>query len=131
METPADRFSAQVRASMDALARCHVTCLSMAMTHCFELGGEHTRPQHIRLMLDCAAVCALASDMLARKSQFHNRICALAAEICEVCAEDCERLGQMETCVRACREAAALSRETARLDHAEILAMASQLPPGR
>jgi hypothetical protein len=131
MSAPTDRFSAQVHASMDALARCHAMCLATAMTQCFELGGEHARPQHLRLMLDCAAACAFASDMLARKSQFHNAVCALAADICEVCARDCERLGSIENCVHTCRETASLCRKTARLDHAEILAMASMLPPGR
>ncbi len=116
---------------MEALARCHLSCLSAAMTRCFELGGEHVRPQHLRLVLDCAAVCAFASDVLARKSQFHNAVCALAADICEVCAKDCERLGHMKSCVQTCRETAALCRQTARLDRAEILAMASMLPPGR
>ena len=44
---------------MTALADCHIQCLSMAMTHCLEMGGEHSRPQHLRLMMDCAAMCAL------------------------------------------------------------------------
>ena len=127
----ADRFSRQVHATMEALARCHTTCLSMVMTHCFELGGEHARPQHIRLMLDCAVICTATADLLAHKSQFHNRVCALCADICEVCAADCERLGQMDECVEICRQCAALCRETARLDHAGILAMASMLPPSR
>src|SRR5262249_20542730 len=118
MPDVADRFSHQVHACMDALARCHTTCLSMVMTHCFELGGGHKRPQHLRLMLDCATVCAATADLLAHKSQFHNRVCALCADICEVCAEDCEHLGQMEECVESCRRCLELCRETARLDHA-------------
>jgi hypothetical protein len=35
----------------------------------------------------------------------------------------------MEPCVEACRACAAACREAARLDHAEILKMASELPP--
>jgi hypothetical protein len=128
---PADRFSLQIRASMDALLQCHRVCLSMAMTHCFEIGGEHARPQHLRLMLDCAEFCLLTADMLARKSQFHNRICALSAEICDVCAADCAKLGHMDGCVAICRTTAALCREAARLEHAEVLSMASSLPPGK
>jgi hypothetical protein len=130
MTEVADRFSQQVHACMDAIARCHTTCLSMVMTHCFELGGEHTRPQHIRLMLDCATICSATADLLAHKSQFHNRVCALCADVCDVCAADCERLGQMEDCVTTCRHCAACCRETAKLEHAEVLRMASMLPPG-
>ncbi|HEY6578465.1 MAG TPA: four-helix bundle copper-binding protein, partial [Rhizomicrobium sp.] len=130
MDEITDRFSAQVRACMESLAQCHATCLSSAMTQCFELGGEHVRPQHIRLMLDCAAMCSLTTDLLAHKSQFHNRVCALCAEVCDVCAADCERLGQMEHCAASCRKTAALCREAARLEHAEVLRMASMLTPG-
>jgi hypothetical protein len=124
-----DRFSAQVRECMRALADCHTTCLSTAMTHCLEMGGEHTRPQHLRLMMDCAAICSAAEDLLAHKSQFHTQVCALAADICEVCGEDCERVGEMEACVQACRRTAVLCREVARLDHAAILAIASMVAP--
>jgi len=131
MAEVADRFSHQVHACMEALTRCHTTCLSMMMTHCFELGGEHVRPQYIRLMLDCATMCAATADLLAHKSQFHNRVCALWGDIGEVCAEDCERLGEMEDCVGTCRHCAELCRKTARLEHSAILGMASMHPPGR
>jgi hypothetical protein len=131
MADMADRFSRQVHACMEAVSRCHTTCLSMVMTHCFELGGEHMRPQHIRLMLDCATICAATADLLAHKSQFHSRACALCADVCEVCAEDCGRLGQMGECVETCRHCSALCRDTGRLDHGDILAMASMFPPSR
>jgi len=124
-----DRFSTQIRECMDALQHCHTMCLSTAMTHCLEAGGETSRPQHVRLMLDCAAICALTSDLLAHKSQFHNRLCGLCAEICEVCAEDCERLGNMQDCVQSCRRSAALCTAVSRPQHAEVLTIASRLPP--
>jgi hypothetical protein len=61
------------------------------------------RPQHFRLMMDCAAICALAADFMAHKSQFHRETCALCAEICEACAADCAGMSGMEACVAACR----------------------------
>ena len=125
-----NQLSQKVRDTIQALQHCHATCLSMAMTHCLETGGEHARPQHLRLMLDCAQLCALTADALGRKSQFHNRLAQLCAEVCETCEKDCARLDGMEDCVQACRDCARLCTEVARLDHAEILAMASKLPPG-
>lgn len=122
-------FSQQVRDCRDRLATCHTACLSTAMTYCLEQGEEHARPQHLRLMLDCAAFCATAEDFLARKSQLHNRICALCAEICTLCAQDCENLGGMQECAAACRTCAGACRIAARLGHAEILTMASLPPP--
>jgi hypothetical protein len=125
-----DRFSSQIRAAMEALQRCHTICLATAMTYCLGGEGAHRRPQHIRLMLDGAAACRFAGDLLAHKSQFHNGVCALCADICETCAADCEKLGQMDDCVAACREVADLCGVIAKLEHGEILAMAARLPPG-
>ena len=87
-----NQLSRQVHDEILALQHCHLTCSSMAMTHCLEMGGEHARPQHLRLMLDCAEFCAFTADALGRKSQFHNRFAALCADICETCAKDCEAL---------------------------------------
>jgi hypothetical protein len=124
-----NQLSQQVREAVAALQRCHAICLSMAMTHCLEMGGEHARPQHLRLMLDCAGMCAFTADALGRKSQFHTRFAALCAEVCQTCAEDCAALGEMEDCVEACRDCARLCREISRPEHAETLGMASQRSP--
>lgn len=124
-----NQLSRLAQEAIQALQYCHMTCSSMAMTHCLEMGGEHARPQHLRLMLDCAALCAFTADALGRKSQFHNRFAALCAEVCETCAKDCEALGDMEDCVRSCRDCVRLCTAIAKLDHAEILDMASQVPP--
>jgi hypothetical protein len=106
-------FSRQKQACIEACLACHKTCLGMAMTHCLDEGGEHIRPQHFRLMIDCAAICATAADLIMHKSQFHRQMCALCAEICETCAADCERLDGMEECVTACRSCAAQCRAMA------------------
>ncbi len=124
-----DHFSAQTRECITTLNQCHSMCLSMAMTHVVESRSEVGRPQHMRMMLDCAAICAVTADLLAHKSQFHNRMCALCAEICEVCGQTCAA-SDMEDCAQMCRRCAAICRETARLDHAEILAIASSFAPG-
>ena len=124
-----NQLSQQTRDAIQALQHCHAICHSMAMTHCLEMGGEHARPQHLRLMLDCAGICAFTADALGRKSQFHTRFAALCAEVCETCEKDCEALQDMEDCVRACRDCAHRCREIARPDHKEVLDRASQHPP--
>src|SRR4051812_18589389 len=60
-------LSQQTADAITTLQHCHAICASMAMTHCLEMGGEHPRPQHLRLMLDCAAFCAFTADALGRK----------------------------------------------------------------
>jgi hypothetical protein len=123
-----DRFSIQTRECMKSLLACHMLCLSTAMTRCLE-SDQPNRPQHFRLIADCAAACSFAADILAHKSQFHTQVCALCADICDTCAQDCESLGGLEDCASACRDAAVRCRDLAKLHHAEIVAMASRLPP--
>ncbi len=124
------QLSRQVQEAVTALQQCHTTCLSMATVHCLEMGGEHAKPQHIRLMLDCAAMCAFTSDALVRKSQFHNRFAALCAEVCKTCAEDCGKIGDMDECEAGCRRCAEHCEAVARSDHADIISIGSRTPPG-
>ncbi|HEY4266342.1 MAG TPA: four-helix bundle copper-binding protein [Micropepsaceae bacterium] len=101
-----NQLSAETRHGIEEALRCHGVCLATAMTHCLEMGGEHVKPQHFRLMMDCAAMCQLAADLMAHKSQFHRQSCAFCADICEVCARDCEHMEGMEDCAAACRSCA-------------------------
>ncbi len=43
----------------------------------------------------------------------HKHTSRECAEICEECATDCERLGDMDECVRACRACAESCRRMA------------------
>lgn len=128
-----NQLSQQIQDAIAGLQHCHAICHAMALTHCLEMGGEHARPQHLRLMLDCASLCAFTADALGRKSQFHSRFAELCAEVCETCAQDCAALGAMEECVAACLDCALLCRGIAKADgaqRAEIRDMASHLAPG-
>lgn len=100
-------YSDEVQACIEACLKCHKTCLGMASTHCLETGGAHVKPQHFRLMLDCAAICDAAAGFMLRKSQFHHEFCRVCAKVCEACAEDCRSLDGMESCVEACEACAA------------------------
>lgn len=99
-------FSKEISDCVDACLACRKTCLGMAMTHCLEMGGEHLAPQHFRLMIDCAAICATTADFMLHKSQFHREVCRFCAIVCAECAEDCAKLDGMEECVTACRACA-------------------------
>jgi len=106
-------FSRQEQDCIEACLHCHKICLAMAMTHCLDEGGEHVGPQHFRLMMDCAAICATAADFLMHKSQFHRQLCRLCAEVCNACAADCMKLDGMAECVEACRKCGQACREMA------------------
>lgn len=84
--------------------QCHEVCLSTAMTHCLDAGGEYVEKDHFRLMMSCAEICATSARLMLMESRWHPAICAVCAEVCSACAADCERLGGMDACVGACRE---------------------------
>lgn len=66
----------------------------------------------IQMDLDCAAICRLASDAMARGSKNASAICALCADICEACGEECSRhkMDHCQACAEACRTCAQACR---------------------
>ncbi len=99
---------------------CYRSCTEAITGHCLEQGGDHVAPQHVRLMLDCADICQTSAAFMMRGSARHQQTCALCADICNQCAEECERLGDahMRQCADVCRTCAtscqAMSGMTAR-----------------
>ncbi len=47
----------RMRECVEACLKCYSVCLHAAMNHCLETGGEHTEPEHFRLMMACAEMC--------------------------------------------------------------------------
>jgi hypothetical protein len=94
---------------------CHDTCME-SIVHCLKLGGEHASPAHIRLLIDCAAICESAANFMLRSSDYHGRVCGVCADICDACANDCERFqndDMMRQCAELCRLCAQSCREMA------------------
>lgn len=92
---------------------CHRVCLETE-AHCLQVGGKHAGPTHVRLLLDCAQICATSADFMIRGSDLHARTCAACAEVCERCAESCEGAGDdevMRRCAEACRRCAESCRQ--------------------
>ena len=68
-------------------------------------------PWHGRILVldrDCAAICRLASQLMASGSRFAAEACALCARICEACARECEKhqAEHCQACAKACRDCA-------------------------
>lgn len=107
---------AAVQECIENCTECHATCLSTA-AHCLEKGGEHARPEHMTLLLDCAQICATSADFMLRNSERHHVTCGACAEICRACAEDCEQMADdpvmqrcaemSRTCAESCERMAA------------------------
>ena len=88
---------------------CHAMC-TQTIAHCLKLGGRHATPDHIRLLVDCAQMCAASADYMLRESPFHDRTCRLCSELCKLCAKDCEQVAgddqMVKQCVEMCRRCA-------------------------
>jgi hypothetical protein len=99
-------MSAEAKKCIDACLLCYQTCLSTAMNHCLEAGGKYTEPPHFRLMMACAEICRTSAHFMLINTPHHKHTCKECAEICTECADDCERIGDMEECVKVCRQCA-------------------------
>ncbi len=106
-------ISPQMQQCIQACLNCHRVCLREAMNHCLEVGGRHTAPEHLRLMLNCAEMCQTSANFMLSNSAFHTRTCGVCADICEACARSCEQVGEMDECVQACRQCAESCRQMA------------------
>jgi hypothetical protein len=97
---------------LEACQACQVACLQCAAA-CLEEEDPGTMKDCIKLDLDCAAVCALAAEAMARDSDFVLAVCALCADICDACADECEQydMEHCEACAEACRRCADACRE--------------------
>ena len=82
---------------------CHAICIQ-TIAHCLKLGGRHATPDHIRLLVDCAQMCATTADYMLRESAFHGRTCRLCSELCELCAKDCQQTAGDDQMVKQCAE---------------------------
>lgn len=94
---------------IDNCQECHEVCLSM-VDYCLRKGGHHAGVDHIRLLLDCAEICAASADFMIRGSELHTETCRACSEVCERCAEDCAGFtddSEMKSCAEVCRRCAA------------------------
>ncbi len=91
--------------------RCYRSCFGMAMTHCLERGGAHVEAGHFRIMMACAEICRTTAHFALMNSRHAPHVARECAEICEQCASDCARLGDMDDCAEQCRRCAKACRE--------------------
>lgn len=102
------KMDEQMQKCIESCTRCAIYCEHMTQ-HCLKKGEQHAEATHIRLLQDCADICATSARFMARDSNLHYRTCELCAEVCFACADDCERIADdemMEKCVEICRDCA-------------------------
>jgi hypothetical protein len=94
--------------------KCHEICVE-TVDLCLREGGQHADTAHITLLLDCAQICQVSADYMLRGSSLHTETCAVCADVCDRCVEDCEKFGDefMHRCAEACRSCAESCRRMA------------------
>jgi hypothetical protein len=108
----------QYQACIDACNACAAAC-----NHCAAacLAEQNIQPMArcIALDIDCAEICRLAADYMARGSEAVDVICTSCAQLCDLCGEECERhpMDHCKECAVACRRCADECRRMA--THAE------------
>ena len=58
----------------------------------------------VALDMDCAAICSLAVGAMARVSDHAKAICALCADICQACGDECAKHKHMQHCAECARD---------------------------
>ena len=112
-----DKMSNLMRQCLENCQDCHRICTE-TVAHVLHGGGHHAESKHLVALLDCAQMCGLSVDFMARQSPHHTHICRECAEICSDCATLCETHsdadGQMKRCADACRRCANTCEEMGR-----------------
>jgi hypothetical protein len=95
---------------------CYQICLQ-TIEQCLRKGGEHAKPEHIRLLSDCAEICQTSASFMLRGSDNHTDICRVCADLCDECATECGRFGEefMKRCADICQRCAESCRKMAQI----------------
>jgi hypothetical protein len=96
---------------IDNCLACHRACLE-TFRHCLMRGSEHVQALHLTLLLDCAEACRSSAEFMLRGSPHHHLTCRVCAELCDLCAIECQRMDHDE-CARTCRACAETCRRMA------------------
>ncbi len=97
---------------IDALTRCAIECSHCAMA-CLDEDDVNILKRCIRLDLDCAEICRTTASLLSRGSEHGEHLLKECAEICNACADECDKHSRMEHCKRCAEECRRCAEECA------------------
>ena len=93
---------------LDALNNCAAEC-NHCTSACLEEQDIKMLARCIKLDIDCAQICSLTASLISRSSEHGNHLLKECAEVCNACADECEKHSHMDhcrTCADACRACA-------------------------
>ncbi|WP_336296901.1 four-helix bundle copper-binding protein [Clostridium aestuarii] len=78
---------------IDICLECAQVC-EFCATSCLNEPDPKTMARCIKLDRDCADICVLSAQFMARDSEFSKVICSLCANICRTCGQECANFTQ-------------------------------------
>ena len=101
-------------ACIEACNACAVACNHCAAA-CLQEPDVKMMVRCIATDMDCAQMCALAAAAMARNSDHAKAICALCADICQACGDECAKhdMDHCQQCAKACHRCAEECRKMA------------------
>jgi hypothetical protein len=110
----------QYTSCIEACNQCAIAC-NHCSTACLLEQDVKMMARCIALDMDCAAICELATAAMARGSEQVQGICALCADICDACGEECAKhqMAHCQECAAACRRCAEECRRMAQMPRAQ------------
>lgn len=104
----------QFRDCIDACNECAVACQHCAAA-CLQEPDVKSMARCIALDIECADICRLAASSMARDDEHAPAICAVCAEICEACGDECAKhpMDHCRECAQVCKRCAAECRRMA------------------
>jgi len=92
---------------IDACNACADAC-DMCSAACLQEADVKMMARCIALDIDCAQICRLAAALMARGSDIAAAFCALCAQACQACADECAQheAQHCQDCAAACRRCA-------------------------
>ncbi|HEY0858738.1 MAG TPA: four-helix bundle copper-binding protein [Albitalea sp.] len=104
----------QFSSCMEACDQCAQACSHCAVA-CLQEDDPKAMARCIALDIDCAEACRFASAAMSRGSEFAQTVCAMCADICEACGEECAHhpMAHCQECAQACKRCAQECRRMA------------------
>jgi hypothetical protein len=97
-------MSTEVKECIQNCVDCFKACTETA-SRCLKMGGKHAEIEYVNLIFDCARICNLNADFMLRNSLYYPQTCKITADVCEDCADACDRFEDdfMKQCAIVCR----------------------------
>lgn len=110
--TIGNQLNTYLQECLEACNRCTQAC-----NECFDAICKSSHQEEFvncqKILRDCADICSLVSQLIARNSVNAKLIASFCANICDACAKACEKCQDAccQKCAEICRQCADACRE--------------------